>query len=98
MTTNDARRKRALALQLHGVLAHWSDCAEQAWLEPLLAWEESERSRRSLERRLRCAHTVRCPSFPITACQSPAYTSRAPAPIRVVASGGRAARTPPGPY
>ena len=58
-TTNDARRKRALALQLHGVLAHWADCAEQPWLESLLAWEESERSRRSLERRLRCAHIGR---------------------------------------
>ena len=63
MTTSDARRKRAMALQLHGVLAHWSECAEQPWLEPLLAWEESERSRRSLERRLRCAHIGRFKSL-----------------------------------
>ena len=28
-------------------------------LEPLLAWEEAERHRRSLERRLRCAHIGR---------------------------------------
>src|SRR3990172_741463 len=40
MTTSDARRKRAMALQLHGVLAHWSECADQPWLEPLLAWAE----------------------------------------------------------
>ena len=59
MTTSDSRRKRAMALQLHGVLAHWADCADQPWLEPMLVWEESERSRRSLERRLRCAHIGR---------------------------------------
>ncbi len=52
-------RERATALQLHGVLAHWSDCAGQPWLEPLLGWEETERARRSLERRLRCAHIGR---------------------------------------
>jgi DNA replication protein DnaC len=56
MTTTDTRRQRATALQLHGVLAHWTECAGQPWLDPLLAWEETERSRRSLERRLRCAH------------------------------------------
>jgi DNA replication protein DnaC len=58
MTIADARL-RATALQLHGVLAHWTDCADQPWLEPLLEWEETERSRRSLERRLRCAHIGR---------------------------------------
>ena len=58
MTTADARQ-RATALQLHGVLAHWADCAGQPWLEPLLGWEETERARRSLERRLRCAHIGR---------------------------------------
>ena len=55
MTTADARQ-RATALQLHGILAHWAECADQPWLDPLLAWEETERARRSLERRLRCAH------------------------------------------
>ena len=59
MTTTDSRRQRALALQLHGVVAHWAECADQPWLDPLLAWEEAERSRRSLERRLRCAHIGR---------------------------------------
>ncbi|MDP3635837.1 MAG: ATP-binding protein [Azonexus sp.] len=58
MTTPDPRQ-RAAALQLHGLLAHWSECANQAWLNPLLDWEETERARRSLERRLRCAHIGR---------------------------------------
>jgi DNA replication protein DnaC len=58
MTTAD-NRQRATALQLHGVLAHWTDCADQAWLASLLDWEETERARRSLERRLRCAHIGR---------------------------------------
>ena len=58
MTTTDARQ-RATALQLHGVLAHWAECADQPWLDPLLSWEETERARRSLERRLRCAHIGR---------------------------------------
>ena len=58
MTTTDARQ-RAAALQLHGVLTHWAECADQPWLDPLLSWEETERARRSLERRLRCAHIGR---------------------------------------
>ena len=58
MTTDNARQ-RATVLQLHGVLAHWVECAGQPWLDPLLSWEETERARRSLERRLRCAHIGR---------------------------------------
>jgi DNA replication protein DnaC len=58
MTMADARQ-RATTLQLHGVLAHWADCADQPWLDLLLDWEETERARRSLERRLRCAHIGR---------------------------------------
>lgn len=58
MTMADARQ-RATALQLHGVLAHWADCADQPWLDLLLDWEETERARRSLERRLSCAHIGR---------------------------------------
>ena len=41
------------------MLAHWAECADQPWLDPLLSWEETERARRSLERRLRCAHIGR---------------------------------------
>lgn len=58
MTTDNARQ-RAAVMQLHGVLADWAECAGQPWLEPLLSWEETERARRSLERRLRCAHIGR---------------------------------------
>lgn len=62
MTIADARQ-RAAALQLHGVLAHWAECVESPWLDPLLSWEETERARRSLERRLRCAHIGRFKSL-----------------------------------
>lgn len=50
---------RAKALQLHGLLAHWSDIATADWTAPLIGWEESERARRSLERRLQSAHIGR---------------------------------------
>jgi DNA replication protein DnaC len=47
--------QQAHALKLHGLLAHWSEVKDQPWLASLLAWEEQERARRGLERRLRCA-------------------------------------------
>jgi DNA replication protein DnaC len=58
MTTTEpeALRARAEALHLHGLIAHWPEVATQTWLPPLLAWEEQERSCRSLERRLKTAH------------------------------------------
>jgi DNA replication protein DnaC len=56
-------REQAAALRLHGVLAHWSELVaepQQAqWVARLLGWEAEERSRRSLERRLRDAHIGR---------------------------------------
>ena len=55
MANPDPRRQRAAALQLQGVLAHWADCAEAPRLDALLGWEETERARRSLERRLRAS-------------------------------------------
>jgi DNA replication protein DnaC len=42
-------------LKLHGLLAHWQQVHDQPWLPELLAWEEQERARRGLERRLRSA-------------------------------------------
>lgn len=42
-------------LKLHGLLAHWQQVQDQPWLPELLAWEEQERARRGLERRLRSA-------------------------------------------
>ncbi len=59
MTTIDSLRQRAESLRLYGVLAHWHELTDYAWLEALLTWEESERSRRSLERRLSSAHIGR---------------------------------------
>ena len=59
MSDPDSLRDRARALQLHGLLAHWSEVVTQPWLVPLIAWEEQERARRSLERRLQEAHIGR---------------------------------------
>jgi DNA replication protein DnaC len=56
-------KERANALRLMGLLAHWdvaqSDPQRLLWTGELLAWEECERARRSLERRLRSAHIGR---------------------------------------
>lgn len=53
----DPLRARARALGLYGVLAHWDEAG--AWAGQLIAWEDEERARRSLERRLRNAHIGR---------------------------------------
>jgi len=62
-TDPGALREHAGALRLHGLLAHWGEVMgqpEQArWVARMLAWEAQERSRRSLERRLRDAHIGR---------------------------------------
>jgi DNA replication protein DnaC len=52
-------RERAQLLRLHGVLAHWDEVASAKWLAELIDWEETERARRSLERRLASAHIGR---------------------------------------
>jgi DNA replication protein DnaC len=46
-------RERAAALRLHGLLAHWSEVAAVPWVVQMIDWEEAERARRSLERRIR---------------------------------------------
>lgn len=53
--------ERAAALQLTGLLAHWDEIDEQqlAFIHQLVGWEETERRRRGLERRLRNAHLGR---------------------------------------
>jgi DNA replication protein DnaC len=58
-TDLDALQVRAKALHLNGLLAHWQDVDEAAWVPMLLDWEEQERARRSLERRLAEAHIGR---------------------------------------
>src|SRR6185437_752422 len=55
MMRSDLLRQRAQALRLWGLLAHWGEVVEAAWLEPLLQREEDERMRRSLEHRLKSA-------------------------------------------
>ena len=55
----DALAQRAAKLHLHGVLAHWDQVATADWVPSLLDWEEQERARRSLERRLRAAQLGR---------------------------------------
>jgi DNA replication protein DnaC len=52
-------RSRAAALHLNGVVAHWPEVATADWVPKLVGWEEEERTRRSLERRLRDARIGR---------------------------------------
>ena len=56
MNTPENLHNRANALRLYGLLAHWPEVATEPWIAPLLQWEEDERTRRSLERRIRDAH------------------------------------------
>lgn len=58
-TDLDPLQARAKALHLNGLLAHWHEIDEAAWVPMLLEWEEQERARRSLERRLAEAHIGR---------------------------------------
>lgn len=57
----DELKNRACALKLHGLLAHWDELAEQdgQWITRLLQWEDVERKKRGLERRLNNARIGR---------------------------------------
>lgn len=57
--TDQALRERAHRLGLYGLLANWDELKAEAWLPRLLAYEETERTRRSLERRIHAAHLGR---------------------------------------
>lgn len=48
-------RARAHALDLHGLVLHFDEVADEPWVGWLIEIEEAERGRRSLERRLRTA-------------------------------------------
>jgi DNA replication protein DnaC len=52
-------RQRAARLGLCGLLSRWDDFADAPWLDQLLAVEEAERQRRSLERRIKNARLGR---------------------------------------
>jgi DNA replication protein DnaC len=56
---SESLKRRALELRLNGLLAHWSEVTDAGWVGALVQWEEEERSRRSLERRLRDAQIGR---------------------------------------
>lgn len=56
MSSLESLRTRAQELRLHGLLAHWPEVAQEPWVAPLVQWEEDERARRSLERRIKEAH------------------------------------------
>src|SRR5262249_15085017 len=59
MNNLDTLQVRAKALQLNGLLTHWTQVATEGWVNSLIDWEEHERARRSLERRLRAARIGR---------------------------------------
>lgn len=50
--TDTRLRERAFKLGLFGLLASWDEFSEAGWLPTLLACEEAERKKRSLDRRI----------------------------------------------
>jgi DNA replication protein DnaC len=50
---------RARRLGLYGLLTHWRELGDQPWVQTLIACEEAERRRRSLERRIRTSKVGR---------------------------------------
>jgi DNA replication protein DnaC len=61
--STETLQRRARELRLNGLLAHWPEVAGAEWVGTLVQWEEEERSRRSLERRLREAQIGRFKSL-----------------------------------
>ena len=51
----DPELQRVRALGLFGLALHWNEVRDLPWIPTLLDYEETERKRRSLERRLRNA-------------------------------------------
>ena len=58
-TDLDLLQARAKALNLNGLIAHWQEAVAGGWVMALIEWEEQERARRGLERRLAEAHIGR---------------------------------------
>lgn len=52
---DDELRNRARKLGLWGLVAHWHEVVGTPWIEAVLGYEEDERRKRSLERRLQRA-------------------------------------------
>lgn len=57
--SEDQLKERAKTLKLYGLLSHWEAIGESDWIEPLIHWEEEERVRRGLERRMKGARLGR---------------------------------------
>ena len=55
----DQLAQRARRLGLYGLLARWQELGDQPWVATLIDIEEAERSRRSLERRIRTSKVGR---------------------------------------
>src|SRR3989304_1282597 len=77
----------------YGLLEHWDAVHGAGWLPELVAWEQSERQRRSLERRLRNARLGR---FQLLA-DLPAAWAGGGAPRASAASSCWPTSTGPGP-
>jgi len=54
-TKPESLRARLHELRLYGLLAHFDEIREQPWIATMLGYEETERARRSLERRIKSA-------------------------------------------
>jgi DNA replication protein DnaC len=59
MTITNLLLARAKALKLYGVITHWEEVSQTDWISKLCDWEEAERSKRSLERRIMSSHIGR---------------------------------------
>lgn len=57
--SHDPLMERARRLGLYGLLARWQEFGDQPWVPTLIECEEMERSRRSLERRIRTSKVGR---------------------------------------
>jgi DNA replication protein DnaC len=55
----DPLQLRAWRLGLYGLCHHWGEITDVSLLERVVAWEEAERAKRSLERRVRDSHIGR---------------------------------------
>ena len=51
-TSDKELRRRAKVLHLYGLLAHWEEFGSEPWVRQLIEYEECERQRRSLQRRI----------------------------------------------
>jgi DNA replication protein DnaC len=51
--------ERAKNLKLYGIISHWNEIQNESWIENLIHWEETERTNRSLLRRIKSSRLSR---------------------------------------